>query len=277
VETGTGSNTCNVLGCAEALSFLDVGPEDITWAKVIDTEYSLKDCVQTDSAVSFLQSEVMAAAARELRRKLLERAAAVLGVPAEELEASEGRIFPKAAPDKGLSVRELMRKAPLVPIVVKDSRPPLAEKTGVPYIANFAEVQVDTSTGKVEVLRLVVVNDCGTVMYASGAEAQQIGGQCMALGEAITEEIIYDQATGYPLNFNWIDYHVPTMADMPDIEPVLLEVWKGAGEYGACGIGEGTLTCTPRAILNAIYNAIGARIDEIPVKPEKVLQALGKA
>jgi CO/xanthine dehydrogenase Mo-binding subunit len=67
------------------------------------------------------------------------------------------------------------------------------------------------------------------------------------------------------------------MADMPDIDPVLLGVWRGAGEYGACGIGEGTVTCTPRAVLNAIYNAIGVRIDDIPVKPEKILRALGKA
>ncbi len=277
VETGTGSNTCNVLGCAEALGFLGIRPEDITWAKVIDTDYSVKDCVQTDSAVSFLQSELMAVAAREMREKVLLRASAALQAPAEELEVNGGRVFLKSTPEKGLTMRELMQKAPLVPILVKASRPPLAEKTGVPYIATFAEVAVDTSTGKVEVLKLVVVNDCGTVMYASGAEAQQIGGQCIGMGEAITEEIVYDQATGYPLNFNWIDYHVPTMADMPDIEPVLLEVWKGAGEYGACGIGEGTVTCTPRAVLNAIYNAIGVRIDEIPVKPEKVIRALGKA
>jgi xanthine dehydrogenase molybdenum-binding subunit len=277
VETGTGSNTCNVLGCAEALAFLGVTPEDISWARVIDTEYSVKDCVQTDSAVSFLQSELMAVAAAQVREKVLQRAASALKLEAGELEVSGGRVFRKLAPAEGLSLRELLQKAPLVPIMVKASRPPLAEKTGVPYIANFAEVEVDTSTGKVQVLKLVVVNDCGTVMYASGAEAQQIGGQCMAMGEALTEEIVYDQATGYPLNFNWVDYHVPTMADMPDIEPVLLEVWKGAGEYGACGIGEGTLTCTPRAILNAIYNAIGVRIDEIPVKPEKVIKALGKA
>jgi xanthine dehydrogenase molybdenum-binding subunit len=164
----------------------------------------------------------------------------------------------------------------LVPITVKLSRPPLAERTGVPFIANFAEVEVDTSTGLTQVLKLVVVSDCGTVMYASGAEAQQIGGQVIAVGETLTEEIIYDQATGVPLNFNWIDYKIPTIADMPDIDPVLMEVWRGAGEYGACGLGEGVLTCTPAAILNAIYNAIGVRIDDIPVKPEKVLMALGK-
>ncbi len=150
------------------------------------------------------------------------------------------------------------------------------KRTGVPYFANFAEVEVDVSTGKVTPLKLVVLNDCGTVMYASGAEGQQVGGQVTGMGEALTEEIIYDTATGVPLNFNWVDYHIPTMADMPDIDPVLLEVWKGVGEYGACGIGEGTVSCTPGAIANAIYNAIGVRVNEIPIKPEKILKALGK-
>ena len=175
-----------------------------------------------------------------------------------------------------MTVREMFMRLPLVPITVKLSRPPLAERTGVPFIATFAEVEVDTATGHVQVLHMVVVNDCGTVMFASGAEAQQIGGQTIGVGEALTEEIIYDPATGIPLNFNWIDYKIPTMADMPEIDPVLLEVWRGGGEYGACGLGEGTTTCAPRAILNAIYNAIGVRVDEIPAKPEKILAALGK-
>ncbi|HOX44162.1 MAG TPA: xanthine dehydrogenase family protein molybdopterin-binding subunit [Myxococcota bacterium] len=277
VETGTGSNTCNVLGCAEALACLGIGPADIRWEPVVDTQVNVKDCVQTDSAVAFLQSEVLAVAAGELRQRLCERAAPALGRPAAELEVVDGRVRVRAEPARGVAVRELLRRAPLTPIRVHSSRPPLAEKTGVPFIATFAEVEVDTATGRTQVLRLVVVNDCGTVMYASGAEAQQIGGQCMGMGEALTEEIIYDRATGVPLNFNWIDYKIPTLADMPDIEPVLLEVWRGGGEYGACGIGEGTVTCAPRAILNAIHNAIGKRLDAIPVKPEKVLAALGKA
>jgi xanthine dehydrogenase molybdenum-binding subunit len=276
VETGTGSNTCNVLGCAEALGFLGVRPDDIHWVAVVDTNTSGKDCVQTDSSVAFLQSEVLAVAAKEIKQKLIDKLAPKLGLPPAELEVVDGRIFPKVSPGKGKSVKELLMQGDLVPITVKLSRPPLAERTGVPFIANFAEVEVDTSTGLAQVLKLVVVNDCGTVMYASGAEAQQIGGQVIGVGETLTEEIIYDQATGVPLNFNWIDYKIPTMADMPDIEPVLMEVWRGAGEYGACGIGEGVLTCTPAAILNAIYNAIGVRIDDIPVKPEKVLTALGK-
>ena len=273
VETGTGSNTCNVLGCAEALGFLGVRTEDITWVSTVDTDSGMRDCVQTDSAVSFLQSEVLAVVGQELKRKLLELAAPVLGVAADQLSITAGQI---AGPDRSVSVKELLWQGDLVPVSVMVSRRPAGTRTGVPYIASFAEVEVDTSTGRTQVLKLVIVNDCGTVMYASGAEAQQVGGQVMAIGEALTEEIVYDPVRGLPLNFNLIDYKIPTMADMPTIEPVLLEVWRGAGEYGACGIGEGTLTCTPRAIANAVYNAIGARVDDLPLTAEKVLHALGK-
>jgi xanthine dehydrogenase molybdenum-binding subunit len=273
VETGTGSNTCNVLGCAEALGFLGVRPENVTWISTIDTDAGLRDCVQTDSAVSFLQSEVMTVVAQELKAKLLALAAPVLGVAADQLTIAEGQIV---APGKNLSVKELLWQGDLVPLSVMVSRRPAQQRTGVPYIASFAEVEVDTATGRTQVLKLIIVNDCGTVMYASGAEAQQIGGQVMAVGEALTEEIVYDPVRGVPLNFNFIDYKMPTILDMPPIEPVLLEVWRGAGEYGACGIGEGTVTCTPRAIANAVYNALGVRLDEIPITPEKVLRALGR-
>jgi xanthine dehydrogenase molybdenum-binding subunit len=277
VETGTGSNTCNVLGCAEALAFLGVTPEDITWVAVVDTERGLKDTVQTDSSVSFLQSEALVQAAAELKGEVLAVAARQWGVPVAEIDVAGGRIFRRGAEAEGVDFRTVLWQGDLVPLVVTTSRRPAGEETGVPYLAAFAEVEVDAGTGRVDVLELVVVNDCGTVMYASGAEAQQIGGQCAGIGETLTEEIVYDRGSGAPLNFNWIDYRIPTLPDMPPITPVLLEEWRGAGEYGACGIGEGVLTCTPRAILNAVYQAIGVRLDEIPLTPQKVLAALGKA
>jgi xanthine dehydrogenase molybdenum-binding subunit len=277
VEVGTGSNTCNVLGGAEALSYLGITPDDILFPTIVNTETSLKDCVQTDSSVSYLQSEVLVLAAQDLKNVILERAVPVFDAKPEELDIVDGRIFLKKKPDQSMTLKEFFyNNGDRIPIVVTRDRIPPDIKTGVPFFANFAEVEVDTDTGKVDVLHLVVINDCGTVMFASGAEAQQVGGQVMGLGEALTEEIIYDERTGVPLNFNFIDYKIPTMVDMPEVDPILLEVWKGAGEYGACGIGEGTLTCTPRAVMNAIYNAIGVRINDIPVKPEKVLRALGK-
>jgi Aerobic-type carbon monoxide dehydrogenase, large subunit CoxL/CutL homologs len=273
VETGTGSNTCNVLGCAEALGFLNIRPQDITWVSTVDTNSGMRDCVQTDSAVSFLQSEVLAVAAREFKEKLLEQIAGILEVSRDQLDIVEGKVV---GAGQNVSYKEALWKGDLVPISVMVSKKPTKTRTGVPYFASFAEVEVDTATGRTQVQKLIIINDCGTVMYASGAESQQIGGQVMAVGEALTEEIVYDPVHGVPLNFNFIDYKMPTILDMPQIDPVLLEVWRGAGEYGACGIGEGAVTCTPRAIANAVYNAIGARVDSIPITPEKVLKALGR-
>lgn len=277
VETGTGSNTCNVLGCAEALSFLGIGPDDISWVAPVDTDRGIRDCVQTDSAVSYLQSEVMSWGAKELKRRLIDVAAPLMGADPAELDIADGMVVCRTDDQRAMSLKDVMWRGDLGSMTVNLSRPPTLDKTGVPYFATFAVVDVDTYTGRVEVQKLVVLNDCGTVMYATGAESQQIGGQVMALGETLTEELVYDRASGLPLNFNLIDYKMPTMADMPDIEPVLLEVWRGAGEYGACGIGEGAVTCTPRAVANAVYNAIGVRIDELPLTPEKVLRALGKS
>jgi xanthine dehydrogenase molybdenum-binding subunit len=276
VETGAGSSTCNVLGCAEALSFLGVTPSDIRWESTVDTETSLKDTVQTDSAVSYLQSEAMVVAAKDIRMKILEVGSTKFGAAPDELDIVDGHIYVKASPEKRMTVKELLLQAELIPITAIVSRKPSTEKTGVPFMATFSEVEVDIDTGQVRVVRIVIANDCGTVMYASGVEAQQIGGQCIGVGESLTEEIIYDKTTGAPLNFNWIDYKIPTMVDVPEVEPIPMEVWKGAGEYGACGIGEAVLTCTPGSVVNAVYNAIGVRIADIPITPEKTLKALGK-
>jgi xanthine dehydrogenase molybdenum-binding subunit len=274
-ETGTGSNTCNVLSCADELSFLGIGLKDIHWISETDTERGLKDQVQTDSGVSYVQSEVMGKAARIVKGKILELAARRLNTSPEDLDIQAGKIFARSTEEE-LSVRDLLWQEDLVPILGTVSETLPDEVTGLPFTASFVEVEVDTETGRVDVLKIVVVHDCGTVMYAAGAEGQQVGGQPMALGETLTEEIVYDQATGIPLSFNWIEYKIPTMLDTPEVDPVLLEVWKGAGEYGACGIGESVTTCTPGAVANAIYNALGVRMCAIPFTPDRILAALGK-
>ncbi len=125
VETGTGSNTCNVLGCAEALGFLGVKPEHITWVSTIDTDSGMRDCVQTDSAVAFLQSEVLAVAAGQLKEKLLALAAAELNIPANRLDICDGVVV---GPGCSLSVKELLWKGDLVPVSVMLSRKPSARK-----------------------------------------------------------------------------------------------------------------------------------------------------
>jgi xanthine dehydrogenase molybdenum-binding subunit len=266
------------LACAESLRFLGITPDDIRYVERIDTETSLKDAVQTDSAVALLLSEAIHDLADDVREQVLAMGARKFEIAKDALAIEEGRIFPKADPGQGVTIKDLfwfhMGYVPIVPIVATVSRSPNMEMTGVPYQATFAEVEVDIETGVVKVLRMVIVNDAGTVLYPTGAEAQQIGGQVLGLGETLSEELVYDPRTGTALNFNLTDYTIFTMKDMPDIEPVLLEVWQGAGKYGASGIGEGTLVNTPGAILNAIYNAVGLRVDHIPVSPADILRGL---
>ncbi len=108
VETGTGSNTCNVLGCAEALSFLGIGPDDISWVAPVDTNRGIRDCVQTDSAVSYLQSEVMSWGAAELKGRLLALAAPLLAAEPAELDIRDGQVFFRAEPQRGMALKDVM-------------------------------------------------------------------------------------------------------------------------------------------------------------------------
>ena len=275
-ETGCGSASCNVFSCAEALSFLGVTPRDIKWISSVDTDTGVRDCVPTDSAVSYLQSELMTLAAGQIRDKIVEFAVRRHGVSAGEVNIVDGAIWFGDRTDSKMTVKDFLWQEDMAPILATVNRTPDGALTGVPFAATFVEVEVDLETGKVEVVEMVIVDDVGTVMHATGAEAQQLGGQCLAIGEMLSEEIVYDRKTGVPLNFNFVDYRVQTMADIRDFDPVMMEVWLGAGEFGACGLGENVMTRTPAALANGIYNAIGVRMTQPPFTPCKVLDALGK-
>ena len=277
-ETGTGSSSCTVFACADALAFLGVGAADITYLAHTDTDRGLKDMVQTDSAVSYLQAELMPKAAEELKRKLVAHLARLLETPEDEVDVRAGRVFWGGGPDDGRPLADiLLQQSDLGSIVVEVEDLPPAQVTGCPFTACFAEVEVDTETGAVEVVQLVQATDCGKVMYRAGADGQLVGGVTMAASEALLEQIVYDERTGLPLNFNWVDYRMATLADAPPVEPVALEVWQGAGNHPASGLGESAVTAGPGAIANAVYNALGLRLSELPITPEKVLRALSRA
>jgi xanthine dehydrogenase molybdenum-binding subunit len=142
--------------------------------------------------------------------------------------------------------------------------------------AHFMEVEVDTETGEVEVTRVVNVNDVGKVINRGSCEGQQYGGTYMAVGRAKTEEVVYDPVTGVMLNGNLIDYRIATMLDVGPIETILVETGMGYGPYGVVGIGEDVATVVPALLGPAVYNAIGVWVDDYPITPGKVLEALGK-
>ena len=278
-ETGTGSSSCNVFACADALDFLG------SHAGGHHLHRRHRHGARAQGPGADRQRRLLragrdhpqgrGAAQREADR---DRGRGARGAAPDAVEVRNGIVYRTDKPDDdGQSVKSiLMGLSHLVPLVADVAETLPQQVTGCPFLASFVEVEVDTETGEVEVLKIVQANDCGKVMYRAGAEGQLIGGQAMAKSETLFEEIVYDERTGLPLNFNWVDYKMATMADAPPVDPILLEVWEGAGVYPACGIGESVTTCAPCAIANAVYNAIGVRIDELPITPDKVLRAIGR-
>ena len=175
VETGVGSNSCAVLACAESLAFIGVRPEDVHWIAKPDTETGLKDMVQTDSSVSYLQAELMPVVAEQVAAKLKQMAAPELEVEPEMLDVADGRVFVAAEPSRSRTVREVLWSDTLVPLTITVCRNAPEEVTGVPFAATFADVEVDTATGQVQVIRLVVVNDAAPSCTVRAPRASRSG------------------------------------------------------------------------------------------------------
>jgi xanthine dehydrogenase molybdenum-binding subunit len=145
------------------------------------------------------------------------------------------------------------------------------------WSAAVAQVTVDTNTGEV-VLNSVTHMDCpGRVIFPTGATSQVCGGVLLGQGQALYEGQVKDVATGITLNGTYIDYKIPTIADVPTINVNFFENLDPYGPLGAVGIAEPIVSSVPPAIANAIYNACGVRFTAEPFTPDKILVGLGKA
>jgi len=140
------------------------------------------------------------------------------------------------------------------------------------YGAHGVEVEVDKETGQVKIIRYVAAHDVGKAINPMLLEGQIYGGGVMGLGYALSENMVYKN--GKNMNPNFLDYKVLTAKDIPPVEAVIVETDDQAGPFGAKGIGEPGLVPTAPAIANAIYDAVGVRINDLPITPEKVLKAL---
>ena len=234
-------------------------------------------------------------AARKAKKMLLELAAQKFeGVKPEDLDIQDGVIYLKEDNEKRKTVKEVVSKAmPMNFSCVYWSEAPViawawhtqglwgeALSTGRPRLcrqAHFIEVEVDTETGEVEVTKVVNVNDVGRAISPETVEGQMYGGTYMGVGRAFTEEMVWDEQTGVLLNGNLLDYKYATMIDCGPIDTIVVETGLGHGPYGSCGVGEDVATEIPALLSPAVYNAIGRWIDDFPITPHKVLEALGKA
>ena len=135
-----------------------------------------------------------------------------------------------------------------------------------------AEVEVDPETGEVKVLKIVAAHETGRTINTTMAEGQIEGSVVQGIGYALMEKLILDN--GKVVNDGFLDYKIPNIGDIPEIETILVETDDPHGPFGAKGIGEPGLVPTAAAIANAIYHATGVRMRELPMTPEKVLKAL---
>jgi CO/xanthine dehydrogenase Mo-binding subunit len=132
---------------------------------------------------------------------------------------------------------------------------------------------VNVLTGKVRVTRYVAAQDLGRCINPLGVEGQIQGGVTQGIGYALYEEMVHDES-GFTVNPNFGDYKLPTILDVPMIEPIIVEGHYGSGPYGAKGVGEANIVPPAGAIANAVYDAVGARLRRLPMRPERVLEAM---
>jgi CO/xanthine dehydrogenase Mo-binding subunit len=135
------------------------------------------------------------------------------------------------------------------------------------------DVEVDPETGKVDILRYTAVQDVGKAVHPSYVEGQIQGGVAQGIGWALNEEYYYDE-TGTMRNSGFLDYRMPTTLDLPMIDTVLLEVPNPGHPVGIRGVGEVPIVPPPAAIANALHNALGVRLDTLPMSPPKIAKAV---
>jgi CO/xanthine dehydrogenase Mo-binding subunit len=226
-------------------------------------------------------------AAQQVRRKILELAGHILRVPLARLSLSEGKVFEEGAGER-ITLKELMeikfgvRGGSILGegYFTPSGSPVLAALPGLERMSSIfwmfathgAEVEVDIQTGVVKVLKIVAVHDVGRPINPVGCEQQIEGGVVMGLSNTLFEE--FKTEGGRILNDALADYKLAGMLDLPEIIPIIVESYDKGGPFGAKGIGEPTITPTPPAIANAIFDAVGIRIRKMPITPQKVISAL---
>ena len=216
-------------------------------------------------------------AAETAKSKLLECASLVLNSAANELETGNKFVWPRGDRSKRLSLRDVAAHAGGSITGHGIHSPNEDPLFAYGFAAAFAEVEVDIETGEVKVIRLVSSHDVGRAINPMIVEGQILGGAAQGLGYALTEGFCFDQRTGTALNQWFLDLRTPSILDIPNIEPVIVELGEPTHPFGAKGCSEISYVGVAPAIANAICHATGARVTELPMTPDVVLKALREA
>lgn len=277
VEIGQGMRTAFLQIVAEELS---VAPEKVQVAE-LDTQYTPFDKGTNASSATSVMGQAVQRAARDAREQLLSAAASVLETEAARVRLEEGAVIYRGT---SLSFREVMRLyfADTEGEIVGRGFFKVPRKNEAPlgYPSPFweigfgaAEVEVDEMTGEVKILKYVSLTDAGKMIHPLQCHGQDEGAALFGIGQALFEDLVYQD--GQLVNSNLVDYRIPRFGDLPQsFATFILEEGGGPGPYGAKGMGEGGILAVAPAVCNAVYDAIGVRIPEVPLKGERVWRAM---
>jgi CO/xanthine dehydrogenase Mo-binding subunit len=264
-----GSRAAMAMHVAEVLGI----PAERIRPTVADTDSIGYSSGAGGSGVTFKMGTACYQAAQDVVRQVIERAAKIWDVDADSVEYDKGIIRHKQDTELSMTLQEL---APRLngtggPIVGRATANPGG--VGNAFGHHIVDVQVDPDTGKVDVLRYTAVQDVGRAIHPSYVEGQMQGGAVQGIGWALNEEYVY-AADGSMTNSTFLDYRMPTSLDLPMIDTVLVEVPNPGHPYGVRGVGEVPLVPPLAAVANAVSDAIGVRVYELPLTPSRVLAAI---
>ncbi len=281
-DIGQGSDTALCQMAAEAMGYR------YEQMKIVaaDTETCPLDLGAYASRLTLMTGTAVMRAGEEVKRQLLDLASTLLHLPADDLDCQEGVIFSRSREGKALTFEEVARthfvlKGPLVgkgaytPPKLGGSfkGAPVGTSPAYSFGVQVSEVAIDEETGEVRVVDVWDVHDCGTVINPRLLHGQVHGALAMGMGESIWEQVVFDEH-GKIRNPDLANYRIPTALDMPRITSEVVESHEPAGPWGAKEVGEGSTNPTMGCFSNAIFDAMGVRVNSLPLSYEKVWRAL---
>ena len=256
----------------QAAEVLGIPAEDVR-PSVADTDSVGYTFLTGGSRTTFASGWAAYECAQDIKNRMIDRAATIWEVSAEDVELVGGVFQHKSDSDLKMTFKELAAQlngsgGPISSQVSVDPR-----GAGGAFSTHIVDVEVDPETGKVDILRYTTVQDAGKAIHPSYVEGQMQGGVVQGIGWALNEEYYFSD-DGQMVNSSFLDYRMPISLDLPMIDTVIVEVANPGHPYGVRGVGEVPIVPPMAAVANAIHDAIGVRMEKLPMSPGAILEAL---
>jgi xanthine dehydrogenase molybdenum-binding subunit len=271
-EIGQGADT--VFGQIVS-EILDIPVENVHTVSTQDTDITPYDSGAYASRQSYVSGMAAKRAALELKEKILEHANFMLKLPVGNIDLKDNNIINKETGEILASLKEVATHALYnteKSVHIRADVTNQCKSNSFSFGVCFIDVEVDIPVGKIKVNKVINVHDCGKLLNPQLAAAQVHGGMSMSLGFGLSEQFLFDEKTGRPLNNNLLDYKLPTIMDTPHLEAQFVETYDVSGPFGNKSLGEPPAIPVAPAIRNAVFNATGVQFNTAPLTPQRLVE-----